>query len=71
MNFFETDVLAIIPLSPATLFSEEGDSGAIVVTLIDGAHHGVIMVYGSHPDLWKTTSKNTKIPTVAILLKNS
>lgn len=70
-ELFERDVLAIIPKSPATLFSEEGDSGAIVVTIIDGLHHGVGMVYGSHLDLWKTTNKSNKIPTVAIFLKNA
>lgn len=70
-ELFERDILTIIPKSPATLFSEEGDSGAIVVTIIDGLHHGVGMVYGSHLDLRKTTNKSTKIPTVAIFLKNA
>lgn len=70
-ELFERDVLAIIPKSPATLFSEEGDSGAIVVTIIDGMHHGVGMVYGSHLELWNSTNTNTRIPTVAIFLKNA
>lgn len=70
-ELFERDILTILPKSPATLFSEEGDSGAIVVTIIGGIHYGVGMVYGSHLDLLNTNNESTKIPTVAIFLKNA
>lgn len=70
-ELFERDVLVIMPKSPATLFSDEGDSGAIVVTIINGMHHGIGMVFGSHLEPEKSSNKSTKIPTVAIFLKNA
>lgn len=70
-ELFERDVLVIMPKSPATLFSDEGDSGAIVVTIINGKHHGIGMVFGSHLEPEKSSNKSTKIPTVAIFLKNA
>lgn len=70
-ELFEREVLVIIPKSSGTMFSDEGDSGAIVVTKIGGNHYGVGMVYGSHLDVGKTTNKSYKIATVAIFLKNA
>lgn len=68
---FGRDVLVIEPKSPATLFSDEGDSGAIVVTIINGMHHGIGMVFGSHLELKESSNKSTKINTAAIFLKNA
>lgn len=70
-ELFERDVLVIIPKSPAIFFSDEGDSGAIVVTIIKGMHHGLGMVFGSHLEPEKSSNKGTKIPTVAIFLENA
>lgn len=63
--------MVIEPKSPATLFSDEGDSGAIVMTIINRMHHGIGMVFGSHFELEESSNKSTKIPTVAIFLKNA
>lgn len=70
-ELFERDVLVIIPKSPATLFSDEGDSGAIVVTSINKMHYGIGMVFGSHLEPEESSNTSTKIPTVAIFLKNA
>lgn len=70
-QLFESDVLVILPKSPAKSFSEEGDSGAIVMTKIKGNCYGVGMVYGSHFDVENTTNNNAQIATIGIFLKNA
>lgn len=70
-QLFENEVLVILPKSPAISFSEEGDSGAIVVTKIKGNHLGVGMVYGSDFDVENTSNNNAKNATIGIFLKNA
>lgn len=52
------------------LFLDEGDSGVIVVIIINGMYYGIGMVFGSYFELEELSNKSIKIFIVVIFLKN-
>lgn len=52
------------------LFLDEGDSGVIVVIIINGMYYGIGMVFGSYFELEELRNKSIKIFIVVIFLKN-
>lgn len=68
-QLFERDVWVIKPKPPGSLFSKEGDSGAIVLTRFNGKLYGVGMIYGSHFDVRDV--ENSENETVATILMNA
>lgn len=70
-NLFGSDVMTISSDDPERLFSTNGDSGAIVLTILDGKHHGIGVIYGGsleHRDAEINIPRNESI---AIFLKNA
>lgn len=43
---------------PERLFSTNGDSGAIVLTIQDGKHHGIGVIYGGNVDIRDTGKRD-------------
>lgn len=68
-QLFERDVWVIKPKPPGSSFSDEGDSGAIVLTRFEGKLYGVGMIYGSHLDV--RDEENSENETVATILMNA
>lgn len=52
------------------LFLDEGDSGVIVVIIINRMYYGIGMVFGSYFELEELSNKSIKIFIVVIFLKN-
>lgn len=67
---FGRDVLVIELKLLVILFLDEGDSGVIVVIIINGMYYGIGMVFGSYFELKELSNKSIKINIVVIFLKN-
>lgn len=70
-RLFGSDVMTISTDDPERPFSTNGDSGAIVLTILNGKHHGIGVIYGGsleHREAKIDTSRNESI---AIFLKNA
>lgn len=70
-NLFGSDVMTISSDDPERLFSTNGDSGAIVLTILDGQHQGIGVIYGGHVDNREVGINIPKNESIAIFLKNA
>lgn len=70
-QLFGRDVLAILPVDSGTPFSTNGDSGAIVLTILNGKYHGVGVIFGGNLDARGVENQSTQNETIAIFLKNA
>lgn len=70
-KLFWSDVMTISSEDPERLFSTNGDSGAIVLTIQDGKHHGIGVIYGGNVDIRDTGIKIPENEIIAIFLKNA
>lgn len=70
-QLFDRDVMAISSDDPKNPFSTNGDSGAIVLTIIDGKHYGIGVIYGGSLDDRGANSSITENESIAIFLKKA
>lgn len=63
--------MAILPDVSGTSFSTNGDSGAIVLTILNGKYHGVGVIFGGNLDARGAENNSTQNETIAIFLKNA
>lgn len=70
-QLFDRDVMAISSDDPKNPFSTNGDSGAIVLTIIDGKHYGIGVIYGGNLDDRGANSSITENESIAIFLKKA
>lgn len=70
-NLFGSDVMTISSDDPERLFSTNGDSGAIVLTILDGKHHGIGVIYGGHVDNREAGINIPENESIAIFLRNA
>lgn len=70
-QLFGSDVMAILPVDSEKPFSTNGDSGAIVLTILNGEYHGVGVIYGGNLDARGAENKSTQNETIAIFMKNA
>lgn len=70
-QLFDRDVMAISSDDPENPFSTNGDSGAIVLTRIDGKLYGIGVIYGGSLDDRGANSSITKNESIAIFLKKA
>lgn len=70
-QLFGRDVMAILPVDSGTPFSTNGDSGAIVLTILNGKYHGVGVIFGGYLDTRGVENQSTQNETIAIFLKNA
>nr|XP_034316397.1 uncharacterized protein LOC117685919 isoform X2 [Crassostrea gigas] len=70
-QLFDRDVMAISSDDPENPFSTNGDSGAIVLTIIDGKHYGIGVIYGGSLEDREAKSSITENESIAIFLKKA
>lgn len=70
-QLFDRDVMAISSDDPKNPFSTNGDSGAIVLTIIDGKYYGIGVIYGGSLDDRGANSSITENESIAIFLKKA
>lgn len=70
-QLFGRDVMVISPDVPGKSFSTNGDSGAIVLTILNGKYHGVGVIFGGNLDARGAEINCTQNETIAIFLKNA
>lgn len=70
-QLFDRDVMAISSDDPDNPFSTNGDSGAIVLTIIDGKHYGIGVIYGGSLEDREAKSSITENESIAIFLKKA
>ncbi|XP_056002285.1 uncharacterized protein LOC125661377 [Ostrea edulis] len=73
-EIFGGDVMIIVPKATDDedrKFSDEGDSGAIVLTKIGNEHHAIGMVYGDQLDLPQAECASASNESIAIGLKRA
>lgn len=70
-QLFDRDVMAISSDDPENPFSTNGDSGAIVLTIIDGKHYGIGVIYGGSLEDREANSSITENESIAIFLKKA
>lgn len=70
-KLFGSDVMTISSDDPERLFSTNGDSGAIVLTILDGKYHGIGVIYGGNVDNRETGINIPENESIAIFLKNA
>lgn len=70
-QLFDRDVMAISSDDPTNPFSTNGDSGAIVLTIIDGKHYGIGVIYGGSLDDRGENISITENESIAIFLKKA
>lgn len=70
-QLFDRDVMAISSDDPENPFSTNGDSGAIVLTIIDGKHYGIGVIYGGSLEDREANSSMTENESIAIFLKKA
>lgn len=63
--------MAISSDDPESPFSTNGDSGAIVLTILDQNHHGIGVIYGGSLDDRGANSSITEKESIAIFLKKA
>lgn len=71
-QLFGRDVMAISSddrENPEGKFSTNGDSGAIVLTILDEKHHGIGIIYGGNVDDRGANRKITEREIIAVFLK--
>lgn len=70
-KLFDRDVMAISSDDPKNPFSTNGDSGAIVLTIIDGKHYGIGVIYGGSLDDRGANNSITENESIAIFLNKA
>lgn len=70
-ELFEKDVLAILPKSPLSFFSDSGDSGAIVLTKFQGEFYGIGIIYGGQLKSLAAECLSAKKETIAVFLHDA
>lgn len=70
-QLFGRDVMVILPVDSERPFSTKGDSGAIVLTILNGKYPGVGVIYGGNLDARGAENKSTQNETIAIFMKNA
>lgn len=70
-KLFDRDVMAISSDDPESPFSTNGDSGAIVLTILDQNHHGIGVIYGGSLDDRGANNSITEKESIAIFLKKA
>lgn len=70
-EIYGSDVLVIVPKDSESLFSANGDSGAIVLTRLHGQNHGIGMIYGGEFNITNSENISIQNETIAIFLKNA
>lgn len=70
-KLFDRDVMAISSDDPESPFSTNGDSGAIVLTILNENHHGIGVIYGGSLDGREANNSFTEKESIAIFLKKA
>lgn len=70
-NLFGSDVMRISPDKSESLFSKNGDSGAIVLTILNGKHHGIGVIYGGQVNDREAKHNIPEDETIATFLKKA
>lgn len=70
-RLFGSDVMTISSDDPERLFSTNGDSGAIVLTILDGKHLGIGLIYGGSLEHREAEINIHRNESIAIFLKNA
>lgn len=68
-RIFDRDVLLIIPKKSEKSFSEEGDSGAVVLTKFERKYHAIGMILGGNLKLENADCFSVKNESIAVPLK--
>lgn len=63
--------MAISSDDPESPFSTNGDSGAIVLTILNENHHGIGVIYGGGIDGREANNSFTEKERIAIFLKKA
>lgn len=67
-RIFDRDVLLIMPKKSQKSFSEEGDSGAVVLTKFQGQYHAIGMIFGGSLKLQNADCISVKNESIAVPL---
>lgn len=70
-QLFGRDVMVILPVDSERPFSTKGDSGAIVLTILNGKYYGVGVIFGGNLDARGEENKSAQNETIAIFMKNA
>lgn len=70
-RIFDRDVLLIIPKKSQKSFSEEGDSGAVVLTKFRGKYHAIGMIFGGHLELEDADCISVQNESIAVPLNSA